>query len=122
MKTILVLGAGRSSSALIQYLLDYARSSGGKVLVGDISREAAAQRIGTHPSGEAFTFDINDAKGSIALISRADVVASLLPAHHHHKVAELCLDLGRNLVTASYVSEEMRQLDRAARDKSLLFL
>jgi cellobiose-specific phosphotransferase system component IIB len=50
MKTILVLGAGRSSSALIAYLLDYASKSGNKVLVGDISRDAAQKHVADHPS------------------------------------------------------------------------
>jgi saccharopine dehydrogenase-like NADP-dependent oxidoreductase len=122
MKTILVLGAGRSSSALIQYLLDYVRTSGGKLLVADISREAAARRIGSHSSGEAFVFDVADQNGSSALIARADVVASLLPAHFHHKVAEHCLKHGKHLVTASYVSDQMYALDAAAQEKSLLFL
>jgi saccharopine dehydrogenase-like NADP-dependent oxidoreductase len=122
MNTILVLGAGRSSAALIQYLLDYCGKSGGKLLAADISREAAARRVGNHSSGQAFAFDITDESGSSALIARADIVASLLPAHHHHKVAELCLKHGKHLVTASYVSDEMRGLHASAEKRSLLFL
>jgi saccharopine dehydrogenase-like NADP-dependent oxidoreductase len=122
MKTILVLGAGRSSSALIAYLLDYASKSGNKVLVGDISRDAAQKHVADHPSGEAITFDIGQGDQSSQLIAKAGIVASLLPAHHHHRVAEMCLHYGKDLVTASYVSDEMRKLDKPAQERSLIFL
>ena len=120
--TILVLGAGRSSSALISYLLDYASKSGNKVLIGDISREAAEKQVRNHPSSDAITFDIGQENQSSEVIARAGIVASLLPAHHHHKVAEMCLHHGKDLVTASYVSDEMRTLDNQARQRSLTFL
>jgi saccharopine dehydrogenase-like NADP-dependent oxidoreductase len=122
MKTILVLGAGRSSSSLIQYLLQHAAKTGSQLQVGDISQEAAAAQIDKHPSGEAIAFDIGDEERTARVIAGASIVASLLPAHHHHKVAEMCLHHGKDLVTASYVSEQMRSHDMAARQKSLVFL
>lgn len=120
--TILVLGAGRSSSALISYLLDYASKTGNKVLIGDISGEAAQKQVRNHPSGDAIAFDIGQENQSSEVIARAGIVASLLPAHHHHKVAEMCLHHGKDLVTASYVSDEMRTLDKQAQQRSLTFL
>lgn len=122
MKTILVLGAGRSSSVLISYLLDQATSNEWKVLVGDVSLTAAKDRVGTHPCGEAFEFSIHDKSHSATHISRADVVISLLPASLHPTVAKFCLDLKKHLLTASYVSDEMRGFDQAAKENGLLFL
>ncbi len=122
MKTILALGAGRSSSVLISYLLRQGEANGWKILIGDISQDAARDRIGRAAVGEAIAFDITQEKASKQSIARADVVISLLPAHFHPMVAQHCLALGKHLLTASYVSDEMMALHDAAKAKGLLFL
>ncbi|SKC45073.1 saccharopine dehydrogenase family protein [Ohtaekwangia koreensis] len=122
MKTILSLGAGRSSAVLISYLLQQAKENGWKILVGDLSVDAARERVGSSPAGEAIRFDVNHEEESIKSIALADVVISLLPAHFHPMVAKYCLALGKHLLTASYVSEEMNALHEDARAKGLLFL
>jgi saccharopine dehydrogenase-like NADP-dependent oxidoreductase len=122
MKTILALGAGRSSSVLISYLLRQGEANGWKILIGDISQDAARDRIGRATVGEAIAFDITQEEASKQSIARADVVISLLPAHFHPMVAQHCLALGKHLLTASYVSDEMMALHDAAKAKGLLFL
>jgi saccharopine dehydrogenase (NADP+, L-glutamate forming) len=122
MKTILVLGAGRSSSSLIQYLLDIAVTRGWKVFVGDVSEDAARQRINRSPVGTAFRFDIHDELLSRATITKADVVISLLPANLHPLVAKLCLELKKHFLSASYVSAEMKSFHLDASENNLLFL
>lgn len=122
MKTILVLGAGRSSSSLIAYLLDVAAQFSWKVIVGDFSLEAAKVRIGDSSSGTAIVFDIEQEENSGSTIASADLVISLLPPHFHPVVARHCLSLGKHLITASYVSDEMKNFDEQARSKGLLFL
>lgn len=122
MKTILALGAGRSSSVLISYLLQQGEANGWKILIGDISQNAARERIGKAAVGEAIAFDITQDEASKQSIARADVVISLLPAHFHPMVARHCLALGKHLLTASYVSDEMMAFHDAAVAKGLLFL
>ena len=122
MKTILALGAGRSSSVLISYLLQQGNANGWKILIGDISQDAARERIGQAAVGEAIAFDITQEEASKQSIARADVVISLLPAHFHPMVAQHCLALGKHLLTASYVSDEMMAFQEAAKAKGLLFL
>ncbi|WP_333819534.1 saccharopine dehydrogenase family protein [Ohtaekwangia sp.] len=122
MKTILALGAGRSSSVLIAYLLQEASVHRWKIIVGDLSEEAARERIGNSPYGEAIRFDVLDEAGSRKTIAGADVVISLMPAHFHPIVATYCLALNKHLLTASYVSDEMKALDYEARQKGLLLL
>lgn len=121
MKTILVLGAGRSSSALITYLLKQASQNSWKVIVGDLSVEAARERI-VKEAGEAISFSIDEEEQSKSVIASSDVVLSLLPAHLHPKVARLCLALNKHLLTASYVSDEMKSFHQEAVSKNLLFL
>lgn len=122
MPSILILGAGRSSSALISYLLNFGEANSIGVTVGDVSLQAAQERIAGSKHGKAIAFDINKTDESRAAIANATVVVSLIPAHLHPSVAKICLETGSHLLTASYVSEEMKSLDNASRSKSLLFL
>jgi saccharopine dehydrogenase-like NADP-dependent oxidoreductase len=122
MKSILILGAGRSSSSLINYLLENAAAKGWQVTVGDFSENVAREKVGTSPYGKAISFDINDEASSTRAVERADVVVSMMPAHLHVMVAKLCLQLRKHLLNASYVTGEMKSFDEEARAKGLLFL
>jgi saccharopine dehydrogenase (NADP+, L-glutamate forming) len=122
MKTVLILGAGRSSSALISYLLHEAVREEWRVMVGDLSVEAAAARIEGSTVGLALRFDAGEERASRAAIAQADVVISLLPAMLHPVIASYCLQEGKHLLTASYISPEMRALHPEALGKGLLFL
>lgn len=121
-KTILVLGAGRSSSALITYLLQRAASHIWKIVVGDVSEAAARLRIGGSTRGHAILFDIHDEVKSAEIVRAADVVISLMPAHLHHLIAKLCVEQGKHLLNASYVSPEMQALHEEALAKNILLL
>jgi saccharopine dehydrogenase (NADP+, L-glutamate forming) len=120
--SILVLGAGRSSTSLIQYLISQATLHSWHVTIGDISREAAVSRIGRGSNAKAIEFNITDQASSRHAISEADVVVSLLPANLHPLVAKICLEERKHLFTASYVSDEMKGFDAEARANDLLFL
>jgi len=122
MNTILVLGAGRSSYSLITHLLQLAPAEGWNVVVGDSSLDAARARVGNSPHGKAIAFDIHAEQASHEAIAQAAVVVSLLPAHFHPLVAKHCLQLGKHLLNASYVSDEIRQFHNEAQSKGLLFL
>lgn len=122
MENVLILGAGRSSSSLIHYMLDKAPQRGWKVTVGDFSENFAREKVGNSPHGKAIRFDINDEPASAKAIENADCVISLMPAHLHASVAKVCLRLRKHLLNASYVSEEMKSFDEEARAKGLLFL
>lgn len=57
-----------------------------------------------------------------SLIPGNDLVISLLPATMHARVAQICLDLKVNMATASYLSDELKELHREVSDKGLIFL
>ncbi|CAN5875741.1 saccharopine dehydrogenase C-terminal domain-containing protein [soil metagenome] len=122
MKTILVIGAGRSSSSLIQYLLDHSAAQNWQVRVGDVDEKNAVLRVGGHPNGTAFRFDIVDETQRETEISDASLVVSMLPAFMHGAVAKDCVRLGKHLVTCSYVNDEMRALDEEAKQKKIILL
>ena len=121
MNSILILGAGRSSSALIDYLLQQSGSMGWNLTVGDVSLDAAKERVGHSENGKAIAFDILQ-ESSSEIISTCDVVISVLPASLHPLVASKCLQFKKHLLTASYVSQEMKSFDEEARLKGILFL
>jgi saccharopine dehydrogenase (NADP+, L-glutamate forming) len=122
MKKILLIGAGRSSSTLIKYLLDNSQKENWQLTVGYISLELAKQKIGNHPNGRGITFDSNNEKQRKDEIKKVDLVISMLPATMHLPVAKECLRLKKHLVTASYVSKEMKELDADVKKAGLIFL
>lgn len=122
MKKILIIGAGRSASSLIQYMLENAETYDWQITVADMSLELANQKIDGNARGTAVEFNVMDTQHRISLIEQADMVVSMLPAFLHIHVAKDCLEIGRNLATASYVSDELKELDEAVKAKGLIFL
>ena len=122
MKKILVIGAGRSAVTLIKYLLDNSSANNWQVKVADFSIELADQAVGNHNNGKAIFFNVTDKKQRESEIENADIVISMLPASLHITVAKDCVRLGKNLVTASYVSAEITELDEAAKQAGILLL
>lgn len=122
MKNILIIGAGRSATALISYFLEHADAQNWNITVGDISKELAKKKIGGHPRGRALELDFLDVQQRQQEISKADIVVSMLPASMHIEVAKDCLELGKHLTTASYLSNEMKALGEAVKAKDLIFL
>lgn len=45
-----------------------------------------------------------------------------MPAFLHIHVAKACLEVGRNMITASYISKELGELDKQVKEKGLVFL
>ena len=122
MKSIVVLGAGRSTSALIEYLATHPDAAHWRLHVVDQDAETLQAKCAPYPAVEAQTADLSQASIRNAWIDQADVVVSMLPAMMHLEVAHACLRMGKHLVTASYASEEMKALDAEARTKGLIFL
>jgi saccharopine dehydrogenase-like NADP-dependent oxidoreductase len=122
MRNILIIGAGRSCSSLIKYLLDKSTEEKLHLIVGDISVEGAQQIIGNHPNATAVQLDVFNKEERIAAIKNADIVISMLPARFHIQVAKDCITYNKHIVTASYISEEMDALNEQAVEKGLVFM
>ena len=107
---------------LIQYFLDNAETQDWSVTVGDISEALASDKVGNHPRGRAIAFDVFNESQRKDELTKADIVVSMLPANMHFEVAKDCVELGKHLTTASYISDEMRSLNTAAESKGLILL
>ena len=121
-RKILIIGAGRSSSALVRYLLDKSAEQQLKIIIADISVENAKKLVGEHSNSEIIELDIFNEEGRKNLVASADVVISMLPARFHLEIAKDCLEFGKNLVTASYISKELEQMDEEVKGKGLIFM
>lgn len=122
MKKILLLGAGRSATVLIKYLLSHAQEWNASVTVGDQLLETAAAKVGTGNAGNAIAFDVTDESERKREIAAHDIVISMLPPHLHLLVAIDCLAFRKHLLTASYVSPELQEMNEAVKSAGLLFM
>ncbi len=122
MNNILILGAGRSASACIRYVLERASEHNWFVIVADADHELAAKRVGNHPNGRGVWLDASKVNDRRDLIGRSDVVISLLPPQLHLEVAGDCILLKKHLITASYVSKDIYKLSDDFRNKELIFM
>ena len=102
MKKIVLLGAGRSSIYLIDYLLEKAHGKW-ELTIADVSEEAALAKLNNRSNGKALALDVNNFDALNTAVENADVVVSLLPPSLHILVAKACLNQGKHLVTASYI-------------------
>jgi len=122
MRNILIIGAGRSATSLIKYLLQKSESEDLFITIGDLSKENARKLCQGHPNAKGIRLDVFDQEQRQQAIQACDLVISMLPARFHIEAANDCIKYGKHLVTASYVSKEMQALDKAAKEKGLVFM
>ena len=122
MKNILVLGAGRSASVLIDYLLKTCKQKEWHLKIGEVDLELAQEKIKGWACASAIYFDINNEEQLAGEVESADLVISMLPPRFHITVIKKCVDLGRNVLTASYVTPEMKELHGEAEERGVLVL
>jgi len=122
MKQILLFGAGKSATVLINYLVEESEASGWVVTVVDQDPELARKKIGDSDRAKAVAFDIRDEAIRTIYTGAADLVISLLPPSLHILVARDCLRFGKNLLTASYADADIRELAADVESAGLLFL
>ncbi len=119
MKKILILGAGFVAHPLVRYLLELPEI---QLKIASRTLSKAERLIDSHPKGKAKQLDVNNDNELKKVIFKADIVISLLPWTLHLKVAKLCLQFNKHLVTTSYLKPEMQAMDEEAKQKELLFL
>ena len=117
-KRVLVLGAGMVSRPLVRYLLE----NGFNVVMASRTVGKAEKIIDNHPNGKAISFNVTDDDLLEKLVLDCDLAVSLLPYNYHVKVAKLCIEHKKHLVTTSYVSDEMKALNQQAKNAGVLLL
>jgi len=122
MRNVLIIGAGRSASSLIRYLLFKSYGENLHVTVADLSLHLAALKTQDHPNATPIALNIFDTEERKKAIANASIVISMLPAHLHIEIAKDCLEFKKHLVTASYISDAMQALNEEAQKNNLIFM
>ncbi len=122
MKRILILGAGLSASTLIRYLLDHSETFSWHLHVVDQDLDLVKRKLNGHKNATAHCFNAIDRSERKPEIEKVDLVISMLPARFHVEVAEDCIALKKDLITPSYISQEMRSLDNQAKSAGIIIM
>ena len=122
MKNIFVIGAGLSASSLLRYLTENASLENWQIKVCDRDGELAQSKVDDCENAMGFELDALNPDARKPYMEWADLVISMLPARFHIEIAKDCLKFNTNLITPSYVSKEMKELDEAAKAAGLLFM
>lgn len=122
MKNILIIGAGKSSSSLIKYLLEKADIENIFLTIGDLDIKNAKQLSNNHKNTNVIQFDVFNNNQRQHEIKKSDLVISMLPARFHMQVAKDCITFKKHMVTASYISKEMQELNEQAKEHNLIFM
>jgi saccharopine dehydrogenase (NADP+, L-glutamate forming) len=119
---ILIIGAGKSATVLIQYLQKQAVKNNWYIVLADGNEAVANTKWNNAPNGHAVGIDIENKDNRAVLIEKATVVVSMLPPSLHFLVAKDCLHYGKALFTASYVDDNMKSMAAAIEQKQILVL
>ncbi|MEN9568959.1 MAG: hypothetical protein RL172_190 [Bacteroidota bacterium] len=122
MNTVLLIGAGKSATVLIDYLIAEAQNNTWKVMIADANQQQVLAKTNNSPFAEACALDVTNDDERAALIQRASLVISMMPPALHFLVAKDCVQFGKHLLTASYLDEQIKGLEAAITAKQLLFL
>lgn len=123
MRKILILGAGRSASSLIQYLIRHADQQQWRITVADKDGTHAERMV--HEGSTVATgtqLDASDGDARAVLIAQHDLVISMLPAFMHMDVLTDCLRLRKHVITPSYVPDALWPMDADFRAAGLIVL
>ncbi|XP_016117597.1 alpha-aminoadipic semialdehyde synthase, mitochondrial-like [Sinocyclocheilus grahami] len=117
MKRVLLLGSGYVSGPVIEYLT---RDAGTQVTVASNLLNQAEDMAAKYPNTIAVMLDITRQEGHLeSLIKDHDIVISMLPYTFHPQVAKQCIKMKVNMVTASYLSPAMKELQKSAEDAGI---
>ena len=122
MKTILILGAGLSASSMIRYLLNASQKEAWQLRIVDRELSRVEKLIYGFSSAQALSFNALEREDRIDEIRNSDLVISMLPARFHVEIAKDCIALKKDLITPSYISDEMQALDQEAKDAGIVIM
>jgi saccharopine dehydrogenase-like NADP-dependent oxidoreductase len=121
-KNVLLFGAGKSATVLIDYLVLNAPIHDWTITIADANREQILAKTGPLSFVTAVQLDITNDSARLLLVQQSDIVISMMPPALHGGIARDCVACGKNLLTASYLDDGIRNLLPMVLDKHLLFI
>ncbi|RAL13488.1 enoyl-CoA hydratase/isomerase family protein [Aspergillus homomorphus CBS 101889] len=118
-KKALLLGAGFVCEPTIQALSE----AGVQVTVGCRTLNAAQSLAGKYSNTTAISLDVaNEANKLDAAVGQADIIVSLIPYIHHATVVKAAIAHSKPVVTTSFISPALWELDAPAKSAGVTVL
>ncbi|MFM7619851.1 MAG: saccharopine dehydrogenase C-terminal domain-containing protein [Bacteroidota bacterium] len=117
-KKVVVVGAGRSATHLIEYLANLAEEQIIDLVVADINLSHWAHLVGV----DCVEINIHDAQKVRQILSGAFCVVSMVPADFHILIVRPAVEMGIHAFTPSYVSSSIHELNDLALANDVLIL
>lgn len=121
-KSLLLFGAGKSATVLIDFLKNKSAENNWQLVVADNNLEVVQAKLEDHPNTKAVKINIESEIDRKQLVANADIVISMMPPFLHYLIAIDCIEFGKNLLTASYTDTKIQALSDEINKKGLLFL
>jgi len=118
-KKILLLGSGFVARPCAEYIV---RDPSNELTVACRTVKSAEAFIDGLPNTRAISLDVGDAAALEAEVAAHDLVISLIPYIHHAAVIKAAIKGKTHVVTTSYVSPVMRELDAAAKEAGIVVM
>jgi saccharopine dehydrogenase-like NADP-dependent oxidoreductase len=122
LKNILLFGAGKSASVLIEYLIENATENNWHITIVDSDKKLIEQKTKKHTSSTAIEANITNDILRVELIKNTDLVISMMPPFLHIHIAKDCVQYSKHLLTASYADEQIKLLADEVKNKGIIFL
>ncbi|GES89687.1 saccharopine dehydrogenase [Rhizophagus clarus] len=118
-RKILLLGSGFVAGPAVEYILRRPENH----LTIACRRVAAVEALTKQFSrAKSESLDVTNEAALDEIISRHDLVISLIPYTYHPLVIKSAIKFGKNVVTTSYVSPAMKEFHDAAVEKDLIIM
>lgn len=121
-QTILLFGAGKSATYLIEYLDILARDGTCQVIIADADELSIKRKLKPNSNISTASINVSEEIERNKLIVQADVVISLMPPDLHYLIATSCLLYKKHLLTASYLDDKVKLLAPEITKADILFL
>lgn len=122
MHQIVILGAGKSTAVLIEFLLENSVENDLFIHVADVHADPINQKLKGHPRSCAHIISMNSSNDLNDVIEKGDLIISMLPPALHFGVAKICLEKKKHFLNASYLTEQIKQLNHDVEKSGLIFL
>ncbi|MBL4755934.1 MAG: saccharopine dehydrogenase NADP-binding domain-containing protein [Flavobacteriales bacterium] len=120
MKRVLVLGTGYVVKPLVDYFIDKCNY---EVLVASRDNNHSGLIIAGRALGKRVLWNATPPYEELdKMVKDVDLVVSMIPPNMHVIVAKACLKHGVNMVTTSYISPEMKALDKEVKEAGIIIL
>ena len=119
MKKVAIIGAGKMTKPLVDYFIDKCRY---QVFLVNRTVSTAEKVINGRKLGIAVRWSAGEPDALDKVISKSDIVISMVPKPMHINVAKSCLRCNKNMVTTAYEIPELMALEKEVKKKGLLFL